>query len=95
MKLSEAVYRTLMDELLKEQCVPGVESMFREGSKCDLLYQEMRRAYDRLLARLGLCEDDADIETIICSLTAVHELVALRMFEIGTLIGAAYPYLDF
>ena len=54
MPFSEAVYETLMGELIEEYQVPGIENMFQCGSKCELLYQDMRQAYNRLLDRLGI-----------------------------------------
>jgi hypothetical protein len=90
MPFSEAVYETLMGELIEEYQVPGIENMFQCGSKCELLYQDMRQAYNRLLDRLGIEDDDKDVEQIICDLNDIQKLVSLRMYEIGTLIGAGY-----
>ena len=92
---AEAVYETLVGELIEKYQVPGIENMFANGSQCVLLYSQMRQAYDRLLDRLDIQDEDADIEEIICILTDIQKLVALRMYEIGMLIGASYnppPY---
>ncbi len=90
MPFAEAVYESLVGELSGRFHVPGVENMFAEGSACLSQYEQMRQAYDRLLERLGVEDDDPDIEDIICRLTAIQKLLCLRMYEIGTLIGAGY-----
>ena len=95
MPFAQAVYETLIGELIEEYQVPGIENLFTNGSQRDLLYIQMRQAYNRILERLGLQDEDTDIEKIICTLTDIQKIVALRMFEIGALIGTSYnppPY---
>lgn len=95
MTFAEAVYGTLTGIIDPEYRVPGVENMLGEGCECNMLYGKMRHAYDRVLDRLGLEDDDADIEEMISSLEEIERLLCIRMYEIGTLIGARYklsPY---
>lgn len=95
MTFAEAVYGTLTGMIDQEYRVPGVENMFDDGFECTLLYEKMRYAYDRVLERLGLEDDDTDIEEMICLMDKMQKLLCLRMYEIGMLIGARYklsPY---
>ena len=55
----------------------------------------MRVAYDRVLARLDLIDEDPDIEEMILLMEKMQQRMCLRMYEIGQLIGARYnlpPY---
>lgn len=90
MKISEAIYDTLSGNPAEKYRVPGIENMFLPNSECDLLYLEMRQAYDRLLERPGEQDDDTDIEQLLIAQSKINKRVALRMYEIGALIGAVY-----
>ena len=79
----EDVYYTLIGEMEDAFCVPGVENLFFEGSECEIAYDEMLAAYRRLRGRLGVSDEDADVETIINSLLKIQRLVATKMFEYG------------
>ena len=79
----EKVYYTLIGMLNEEHCVSSVENLFTEGSECERAYDEMLEAYGRLRNRLGVLNEDADVETIINSLLKIQRLVATKMFEYG------------
>ena len=82
-KQIENIYYTLIGQMQEEFCVPGIENLFVDGSECDLAYHEMLEAYERLKNRLGIQNEDADIEIIINSLFKIQRLVAFKMFEYG------------
>ena len=82
-KQIENIYYTLIGQMQEEFCVPGIENLFVDGSECDLAYDEMLEAYERLKNRLGIQNEDADIEIIINSLFKIQRLVAFKMFEYG------------
>ena len=95
MTFPEAVYETLSGIAGPEYSVPGVENMYADGSDCLQLYEQMRVAYDRVLARLDLMDEDPDIEEMILLMEKMQQRMCLRMYEIGQLIGARYnlpPY---
>ena len=84
---AQDVYETLIGEMEDGFCIPGVENLFIEGSECEIAYDEMLEAYGRLRERLGVLDEDADVETIIGSFLKIQRLVALNMFEYGKRIG--------
>lgn len=79
----ENIYQTLIGVMNEEYCVAGVENLFVEGSECDCAYDQMLEAYARLRNRLGVQNEDADVEMIIHSLMKIERLVAIKMFEYG------------
>ena len=82
-KKVQDIYNTLLGVQCEEFCVPGVENLFTEDSECDIAYNEMLEAYARLRDRLGVTDEDCDVETIINSLTTIEQNVSMKMFEYG------------
>lgn len=82
-KQIEDVYQTLIGVMVEGYCIPGIENLFTEGSECESAYDEMLEAYGRLRDRLGIVDEDADVEIIINSLLKIQRLVAVKMFEYG------------
>ena len=82
---AEEVYFTLLGEACEP--VSGVENAFVDGSVCDRCYSEMLDAYERLRDRLGVAEEDADVEIIINSLRKITDELCQQMFFYGTLYG--------
>ena len=72
-KRAEEVYFTLLGEACEP--VSGVENAFADGSVCDRCYSEMLDAYERLRDRLGVAEEDADVEIIKEARNMMVELV--------------------
>ena len=79
----EDIYCTLTGVMQDEFCVPGVENLFTEGSLCANLYAQMLDAYERLCERLGVKDEDGDVEIIINSLMTIEQNVSKKMFEYG------------
>ncbi len=79
----EAVYATLVGVMREEFRVSGVEDLFAEGSDCMNWYSDMLDAYERLCDRLGVVDEDKDVEVIICSLRKIEQKVSRKMFEYG------------
>ena len=79
----ERVYCTLIGVMQEEFCVPGVENLFEEGSACELAYERMFDAYARLRDRLGVENEDTDVEQIINALRTIEKNVGMKMFEYG------------
>lgn len=77
------VYFTLLGEIHGTDAVPGVENAYENGSQCDLLYSELCDAYARLRLRLGVREEDTDVEVIIGNLLAIQRILCERIFRYG------------
>ena len=82
-KQVEDIYFTLTGTMQEQFRVPGVENLFAEGSDCMNCYSEMHAAYERLCDRLGVVDEDEDVEIIIDSLMCIERKVSTKMFEYG------------
>ena len=69
MDIAELVYESLTGELIVP--IRDVPNAFAPGSLCERKYQEMLDAYARVRARLGVLDEDEDVEIIIESLLAI------------------------
>lgn len=65
--------------------------MFEEGKECELMYGEMLNPYSRLCERLGVKNEDADVEVIIHSLMNICDNLCCRMYEYGAEFGMPKP----
>ena len=81
MEFVEAIYWSLQGLMVEP--VNGVESVFYEGSVCETAYEQMLEAYERLRQRLGVENEDADVECIINAFQTIAKELSLRMFEYG------------
>ena len=79
----EDVYYTLCGELCEEYAVPGIENAYAEGAACDVLYNEISEAYERLRNRLDVIDEDGDVEVIINS---IQHILCEKMFLYGKLL---------
>ena len=79
----EDIYATLTGTMRKEFRVPGVENLFEDDSECMNCYVDMLAAYERLCDRLGVIDEDKDVEVIIHSLMSIEHNVSMKMFEYG------------
>ena len=82
----EDTYLTLCGEIHGEYAVVGVENAFADGSECDRLYAELSEAYERLRDRLGVVDEDADVEVIIGNMLAMQHILCEKMFHYGKLL---------
>ena len=82
-EIIEDIYYSLQGVVAPEARVPWVKDLFREGSPCDCAYGDMLRAYQRLTSRLGVADEDADVETIIHSLLEIQRILSFEMFRCG------------
>ena len=77
------IYNTLLGVQCEQFCISGVENLFEEDSDCDVAYYEMLEAYARLCERLGVTDEDRDVEIVINSLMTIQRNVSMKMFEYG------------
>ena len=80
------VYFTLCGEMHGEDAVAGVENAFATGSRCDLLYNEMCEAYERLRRRLEVTDEDPDIEIILGNLLTIQLILCEKMYDYGKIL---------
>ena len=82
-EIIDDVYYSLQGVLMPEARIPWVKDLFLPGSLCDLAYSHMLDAYERLRDRLGVPDEDADVETIINSLMEIQGILSREMFRCG------------
>ena len=82
-ELWEQVYESMTCHVLEEYRIPGVEDAFGDNTFCMKKYRQMRDAYDRLCERLGVEDEDADVECIIQCYMEIQRELCKRMFLYG------------
>lgn len=85
--LTEWAYQSMACGLMEDYRMPGVENAFAEGSYCLQRYGDMRDAYDRLCDRLGVVDEDQDVEDIINAFMDIQEELCRRMYRYGAQFG--------
>lgn len=75
------IYRHITGQLVQ------IENEFAEGKPCDLLYQKVTEARERLCKRTGIDFEDADILEIISGMEKISEICALKMYQYALLWG--------
>lgn len=89
-QLIDDVYSSVIGDLIVP--VQGVENVFTQGSECDILYNDVFDAYERIKERLNVKDEDDDCELIINSLMDIGRIVAYRMYEYGAKFGTPEDY---
>lgn len=84
MDIVEQVYLSLTGELVDP--IRYVPNAFEQGRYCAERYQEMLDAYERLRERLGVTDEDEDVEIIIDSLLAIQRKLCREMFELARVV---------
>ena len=81
------VYYTLYGVVLPEYRIPGVENAFADEAECTKLYFTARDAYERICERLGVIDEDNDLEDIFNSLLDIAKILSLKMYHYGAVFG--------
>lgn len=84
--MAERVYQTLSGELEPWAQVPGVENLFDEGKNCQIRYEEIYCAYQRICEKIGAGDEDDDLEMIINHMRRIQQEIAFRMYEYGAMM---------
>lgn len=84
MDYAELVYESLIGELVEP--IKYVPNAFEPGSHCAARYQEMLDAYERLRGRLGVEDEDIDVEIIIDSLLDIQRELCLEMYDLASIL---------
>ena len=85
MDIVEQVYLSLTGELVDP--IRYVPNAFEQGSYCAERYQEMLDAYERLRERLGVTDEDEDVEIMISAFEDIQQKLCLRMYHYGARFG--------
>lgn len=88
--MARQVYEMMTAAVLPEYQLPGVDSAFTPGSFCMQRYTQMLNAYARLCERLGVIDEDEDVECIISSLLDIQEALCCQMFLYGAQFEHSY-----
>ena len=81
MGLVDEVYGSLTGDL--ECPLPWVRDAFEAGSICQREYQQIMDAYERLRQRLGVVDEDEDVEVMIYGFQVIQETLCKEMFRLG------------
>ena len=84
MNISEFVYESLIGELVDP--IKDVPNAFEPGSYCETRYRQVLEAYERLRGRLGVADEDPDVEIIIDSLLEIQRKLCVEMFDLAGII---------
>lgn len=85
------VYNTL-NGLYRPDCgVLGVENAFAESTPCTNLYSQAFDAYQRLCDRLGVIDEDEDVQIIFDSLSDICKIMSLEMYRYGATFSQLTP----
>ena len=85
--LMECAYETMACGVLEAYQMPGVEDAFAPGSYCMDLYTKALDAYARLCNRLGVKDEDNDVEIIFYSFLQIQKELCYRMYRYGAQFG--------
>ena len=84
MNISELVYESLIGELVDP--IKDVPNAFEPGGYCETRYRQVLEAYERLRGRLGVADEDPDVEIIIDSLLEIQRKLCMEMFDLAGII---------
>lgn len=82
-ELWEQVYESLTCHPSDSHRIPGVVNAFADDAYCMEQYRQMRDTYDRLCHRLGVVDEDKDIERIIQCYMGIQRELCRLMFTYG------------
>ena len=85
----DLVYQTVIGEMQPDFELTGVEDAFAPGSMCDNAYEEMLRAYEHIRNRLGVRDEEPDVETILHCMSVIQKEIAYQMYRYGVHFGIA------
>ena len=83
----EWAFQSMACFVKEEFRMPGVENAFAQGTKCAGYYREIWDAYARLRDRLGVKDEDTDIEMMIYAFEEVQQELCYRMYHYGAIFG--------
>ena len=82
---AEYVYNTLIGAYVPGAGAKGIENAFADGQPCLELYSEAYDAYQRLCDRLGVMDEDDDVEVIFDAFLSMCKILGIKMYHYGQL----------
>jgi len=83
MDIIDDIYYSMLGQIVPEESISWVENAFSAGSNCEENLIKIYAARDRLLERLGICEEDEDLECILDSFLTNQYILCRKMFFYG------------
>ena len=80
---AEFIYDSLTGQYIPEAAAKDVEDAFAPGQPCHALYKEASGAYDRLCDRLGVTDEDEDVEIIFNAFLSMSKILGIKMYHYG------------
>ena len=80
---AEYVYSTLIGTYVPGAGASGVENAFADGQPCQELYSKAYDAYQRLCDRLGVIDEDDDVEVIFDAFLSMCKILGIKMYHYG------------
>lgn len=74
------VYETMLGLREHHAQVSGIEDAFAEGTPCANAYEQMRGAYERICQRLGVINEDPDLDAIVENMEVIQKELCFRMY---------------
>ena len=87
----EWAYETLVCGVEDGYQMPGVACAFSDNAYCLKRYAVALDAYERLCQRLGVQDEDEDVEIIIRAFMDIERELCFRMYRYGAEFGMGEP----
>lgn len=81
------IYDTLQGVMEPYAQIQGVKDAFAPGTVRSHRYEEITAAYERLRNRLGVTDEDLDVEIIINSFMDIQKELCFKMYAYGAQFG--------
>ena len=81
----EQIYERMTVQLVTPD--PEIPCEFDEGKPCDLLYEKVCEARERIAERTGIDFEDRDLLAMVEGLEEIGKVLALRMYDYGAKFG--------
>lgn len=90
----EWAYETMVCGLVEGHRMPGVEHAFSGEDVCMKRYGDAMDAYERLCQRLGVVDEDQDVESIFRAFMDIERELCYRMYACGAKYGMGSSVLE-
>lgn len=81
----EQIYERMTVQFISPD--PKIPCEFDDGKPCDLLYEKVCNARERIAERTGLDFEDRDLLEMVEGMEEIGKVLALKMYEYGAAYG--------
>lgn len=81
----EQIYERMTVQFISPD--PEIPCEFDDGKPCDLLYEKVCDARERIAERTGLDFEDRDLLEMVEGMEEIGKVLALKMYEYGAAYG--------